>query len=78
MAHILTLYRTTIHTHIPQDPLIVARLLVVGRDCLLQTQYKVRASLGGKDLKEATLVGPIWKWASLHSDGTSLACMHTC
>ena len=28
----------------PQDPLIVARLLVVGRDCLLQTQYKVRAS----------------------------------
>lgn len=29
------------HTTKKQDPLIVARLLVVGRDCLLQTQYKV-------------------------------------
>ena len=25
-----------------RDPLIVARLLVVGRDCVMQTQYKVR------------------------------------
>jgi len=25
-----------------QDPLIIARLLVVGRDCVTETQYKVR------------------------------------
>ncbi len=36
------------HRHQRQDPLIVARLLVVGRDCLLQTQYKVS---GGSELR---------------------------
>jgi hypothetical protein len=42
-----------------QDPLIVARLLVVGRDCLLQTQYKVGCR---------TILGRAYKrsWAGRH------------
>jgi hypothetical protein len=37
-----------------KDPLIIARLLVVGRDCVMQTQYKVRAPrwTGGEGRRE--------------------------